>query len=203
MNIPGTERAFVVIGENIHTTRVLLRKGKLVGDDPNGVESIRFRDGDNNRRFLHIPEDVKKTQDYEEGRVKHLKIAIQQAMQDSEDGLDYLKRQIQRQEDAESDFLDLNVDEISLKEEEQKEAMRWLVKKVGALSATLPSSKFSKPGSKQAPTTPSACCSTRPHSSGPKSSKWPSRTMHRSWSLLPASPACPPALRSASITPTR
>ncbi|MDP6702511.1 MAG: hypothetical protein QGH25_22845, partial [Candidatus Latescibacteria bacterium] len=136
MNIPGTERAFVVIGENIHTTRVLLRKGKLVGDDPNGVESIRFRDGDNNRRFLHIPEDVKKTQDYEEGRVKHLKIAIQQAMQDSEDGLDYLKRQIQRQEDAESDFLDLNVDEISLKEEEQKEAMRWLVKKVGALSAT-------------------------------------------------------------------
>ena len=145
MNIPGTERAFVVIGENIHTTRVLLRKGKLVGDDPNVVESIRFRDGDNNRRFLNIPEDVKKTQDYEEGRVKHLKIAIQQAMQDSEDGLDYLKRQIQRQEDAQSDFLDLNVDEISLKEEEQKEAMRWLVKKVGALSATplsIDSSKF-------------------------------------------------------------
>ena len=117
MNIPGTERAFVVIGENIHTTRVLLRKGKLVGDDPNGVESIRFRDGDNNRRFLHIPEDVKKTQDYEEGRVKHLKIAIQQAMQNSEDGLDYLKRQIQRQEDAGSNFLDLNVDEISLGKE--------------------------------------------------------------------------------------
>ena len=55
MNIPGTERAFVVIGENIHTPRVLLRKGKLVGDDPNGVESIRFPDGNNNRRFLIIP----------------------------------------------------------------------------------------------------------------------------------------------------
>ena len=32
MNMPGTDRPFIVIGENIHTTRVLLRKGKLVGD---------------------------------------------------------------------------------------------------------------------------------------------------------------------------
>ena len=32
MNMPGTDRPFIVIGENIHTTRVLLRKGQLVGD---------------------------------------------------------------------------------------------------------------------------------------------------------------------------
>ncbi|MDE2812990.1 MAG: hypothetical protein OXM01_08205, partial [Gemmatimonadota bacterium] len=64
MNIPGTDRPFFVIGENIHTTRVVLRKGKLIGPDPQGVESVRFRDANNKRRFLQIPEAVKTTQDY-------------------------------------------------------------------------------------------------------------------------------------------
>ncbi len=136
MNIPGTDRPFVVIGENIHTTRVVLRKGKLIGADPQGVESVRFRDANNKRRFLQIPEEVKKTQDYEEGRVKHLKIAVQQAMLGNADGLDYLRRQVQRQEAAGTDFLDLNVDEISLKPAEQQEAMRWLVQAVSAMSQT-------------------------------------------------------------------
>ena len=136
MNIPGTDRPFFVIGENIHTTRVVLRKGKLIGPDPQGVESVRFRDADNKRRFLHIPEAVKTTQDYEEGRVKHLKIAVQQAMLGNADGLDYLGRQVQRQEAAGTDFLDLNVDEISLKPAERQEAMRWLVQAVSAMSPT-------------------------------------------------------------------
>ena len=136
MNIPGTDRSFVVIGENVHTTRVILRKGKLIGDDPQGVESVRFRDGESKRRFLEIPEKVKTTQDYEEGRVKHLKIAVQQAMLGSADAMDYIRRQVQRQDDAGTDFLDLNVDEISLKEEEQKESMRWLVGTVSAMTET-------------------------------------------------------------------
>jgi hypothetical protein len=136
MNIPGSDRSFVVIGENVHTTRVLLRKGKLIGADPQGTESVRFRDGEGKRRFLAIPEKVKTSQDYDEGRVKHLKIAVQQAMLGSEDGLDYIRRQVQRQDDAGTDFLDLNVDEISLKEEEQKEAMRWLVGTVTSMSET-------------------------------------------------------------------
>ena len=136
MNIPNTDRSFVVIGENVHTTRVILRKGKLIGDDPQGVESVRFRDGEGKRRFLEIPEKVKTTQDYEEGRVKHLKIAVQQAMLGSADAMDYIRRQVQRQDDAGTHFLDLNVDEISLKEEEQKESMRWLVGTVSAMSET-------------------------------------------------------------------
>ncbi len=136
MNIPGTDRSFVVIGENVHTTRVILRKGKLIGDDPQGVESVRFRDGESKRRFLEIPEKVKTTQDYEEGRVKHLKIAVQQAMLGSADAMDYIRRQVQRQDDAGTDFLDLNVDEISLKEEEQKESMRWLVGTVSTMTET-------------------------------------------------------------------
>ena len=136
MQIPGQDKDFIVIGENVHTTRVLLRKGKLVGPDPDGTESVRFRDGDNNKRFLHIPEAAKKTQDYEEGRVKHLKIAIEQAMAGQADGLDYIRRQVQRQVKAGTDFLDLNVDEISLRLEEQQQAMAWLVEAVCAMDPT-------------------------------------------------------------------
>ena len=165
MNIPGTDRPFFVIGENIHTTRVILRKGKLIGADPQGVESVRFRDANNKRRFLQIPEAVKTTQDYEEGRVKHLKIAVQQAMLGNADGLDYLRRQVQRQEAAGTDFLDLNVDEISLKPTERQEAMRWLVQAVSAMSQTalaIDSSQLDTlaVGLEAGPTTLSAYCST-------------------------------------------
>ena len=134
MNILTTDQPFIVVGENIHTTRVLSRKGKLIAKDAAGLESIRFRDVDNNRRLLAIPEATRKTQDYEEGRVKHLKIAVGQAMADNRDAFDYIARQVQRQEQAGADFLDLNVDEISIRIEEQQEAMRWLVDAVHGMS---------------------------------------------------------------------
>ncbi len=134
MKIDGREGEFIVIGENIHTTRVVLRKGKLVTKNPDGMEAVRYYDTQKKRRYLVIPEEVKRTQDYEEGRVKYVKIAVQAAMSgqepDAGEGLAYLHRLVQRQVDAGADFLDLNVDEISLRLEEQKEAMQWLVRTV-------------------------------------------------------------------------
>ena len=125
-------REFIIIGENVHTTRVVLRKGKLVTNNPDGVESVRYLDSRKKRRYLTIPEDEKKTQDYEEGRVKHVKIAVQAAMtgegDEASEGLNYVHRLVQRQVDAGADFIDLNVDEISLRPQEQKEAMQWLVR---------------------------------------------------------------------------
>ena len=132
MNLNGKE--FIIIGENVHTTRVVLRKGKLVTNNPDGVESVRYLDAGKKRRYLTIPEDAKKTQDYEEGRVKHVKIAVRAAMNgegsEASEGLNYLHRLVQRQVDAGADFIDLNVDEISLRPQEQKEAMQWLVREV-------------------------------------------------------------------------
>ena len=129
---------FIIIGENAHATRVVLRKGKLVTKNPDGVESVRYLDRNKKRRYLVIPEDIKKTQNYDEGRVKHVIIAIQAAMSGQEphasEGLEYLHRLVQRQVDAGTDFLDLNVDEISWRREEQKEAMRWLVQTVQEIS---------------------------------------------------------------------
>ena len=121
---------FIVIGENIHTTRVLRRKGNRISDLADGSPAVNYRTKAGEVRYLPIPEAYRNTQDYEEGRVKHVQIAVRAAMAggaEAAEGLRYLQRLAQRQEDAGAHFLDLNVDEISLRPEEQQAAMRWLV----------------------------------------------------------------------------
>lgn len=139
MKLPGVEREFIVIGENIHTTRIVLRNGKMVTVSPRGEEAIRYSTTDGESRYLVIPEEAKRTQDYEEGRIKHVKIAIQAAMSKSQpeatEGLEYLRQLVRRQLSAGADFLDLNVDEISLRPAEQKTAMQWLVQTVQEMSS--------------------------------------------------------------------
>jgi len=134
MKVPGLAREFVVIGENVHTTRIVLRNGKLVATNSDGLEAIRYPTAHGETRYLVIPEEAKRTQDYEEGRIKHVKIAIQAAMSGREpeaaEGMEYLRQLVKRQSIAGSNFLDLNVDEISLRPAEQKTAMQWLVQAV-------------------------------------------------------------------------
>ena len=138
MKLDGKNPEFTVIGENIHTTRVLLRKGKRVVVRPDGTEAVCYPGKQEETCYLSIPEELKHTQDYEEGRIKHVKVAIQSAMSgdsDSKEGYDYLLHLVQRQLAVGAHFLDLNVDEISLKLKEQKEAMRWLVETVQVMSS--------------------------------------------------------------------
>ena len=130
---------FIIIGENIHTTRIVRRKGKLVNERPNGDEAIRYLDNNKKRHYLVIPEKIKQTQDYQEGRVKHITVAIQSAMSgqgpESDEGMKYLYSLAQRQINDGADFLDLNVDEISVKPEEQQIAMKWIVKTIQPISS--------------------------------------------------------------------
>ena len=119
---------FVVIGENIHTTRVVLKKGPRFTAEGDG-EAVRFVSVDGEERLLRIPSSAKVGQDYANGQIKHVKIAIRLAMEggpDEESGLSYLAALIKNQEAAGADFLDLNVDEASLDRGEQEEAMAWL-----------------------------------------------------------------------------
>ncbi|MEW5978441.1 MAG: dihydropteroate synthase [Acidobacteriota bacterium] len=140
--MPGEEQVpkFIIVGENIHATRVVLRQGKLVTTNPEGVESVRYTDGQGAEHFLPIPEKVKQEQDYLEGRVKHVRIAVQLAMSGREpeasQGLAYLRYLVDRQVQSGADFLDLNVDEVSLRVADQKEAMKWLVKAVREMCPT-------------------------------------------------------------------
>jgi 5-methyltetrahydrofolate--homocysteine methyltransferase len=130
----GLDKEFVVIGENIHTTRVVLRNGKLTGAAPGGEEAVRYTTVDGETRWLVVPAEMKTRQDYEEGRIKHVMIAVRAAMAGEEEGMIYLRTLVEKQVRAGADFLDLNVDEISLKHAEQVKAMEWLVRMVEPLS---------------------------------------------------------------------
>ena len=65
---PIDPNSYIAIGENIHTTRVLLRKGKRIDVEDEG-EVVKYEAVDGLLRSMPIPETVKKTQDYDEGRV--------------------------------------------------------------------------------------------------------------------------------------
>ena len=124
---------FIVIGENIHTSRVVMRKGGRF-EPTEGAESVRYTDTEGEPRRLPVPEALKATQDYDEGRVKHVKLAIDLAMDEggahSEEGYRYLRSLVHDQERAGAHFLDLNVDEISVRREGQRAGMAWLVRAV-------------------------------------------------------------------------
>ena len=128
---------YIAVGENIHTTRVLLRKGKRI-EEADGQEVILYEAADGASRRLPIPDSVKSTQDYDEGRVKHVKIALAAAMEgvaeEAASGLAYLRALALHQEQAGATYLDINVDEFSLKPSEQKSAMEWLVGTVQTMS---------------------------------------------------------------------
>ena len=138
MNPQGLNRPFYVIGENIHTTRSLLCEGRLVVTSPSGEESVRYTTTAGETRYLRIPEEFKSRQDYQEGKVKHVMMAVRAAMSGVEsaagEAMIYLRTLVERQVRAGADFLDLNVDELSWNRDEQKAAMDWLVRALEPLS---------------------------------------------------------------------
>ena len=126
---------FIIIGENIHATRIIPRSSPRMGTDQHGREAVVFEDGAGTTRHLPIPEAERETRDYRDGRIKHVRVAVQMAMQgeepDASTALAYLEAMVRSQVGAGADYLDLNVDEVSLQTSEQIEAMRWLVRTVG------------------------------------------------------------------------
>lgn len=128
--------SFTTIGENVHTTRIIRRRDARIGLDEQGREAIAFTDVSGADRWLPISETEQKTMEYEEGRVKHVRNAVRTAMAQGDDAdvaHAYLHSVAQRQVDAGAAFLDINVDEISVKLDDQKAAMRWLVGALGPL----------------------------------------------------------------------
>jgi 5-methyltetrahydrofolate--homocysteine methyltransferase len=128
---------FIIIGENVHTTRVLTRKSPRFALK-DGQEGLTFTSPDGAVHFLPIPEKMKQSQDYQEGRIKHVKLAVQSAMGVdaalAKTGQAYLHLLVDQQEKAGAHFLDVNVDEISIKPADQKAAMTWLAQFVQSAS---------------------------------------------------------------------
>ena len=130
-------RRFTIIGENIHATRVVQRTGKRVGSTPDGRDALLFAGPDGADRVLPIPDGIRETQDFENGKVKHVQAAIRAAMSGGPDagaGAGYIAWMVERQVAAGADYLDLNVDELSTREEDQQAAMAWIVRAIGELT---------------------------------------------------------------------
>ncbi len=136
MTEPGD---FVVIGENIHATRVVRRADSRVGVDVNGREAISFVDASGERRWLPVSEAEQQSTAYLEGKIKHVRLAIRTAMAgvepDAATALAYLEAIVRGQLAGGADYLDLNVDEVSIHASEQTEAMRWLARTVASWTA--------------------------------------------------------------------
>ena len=109
---------------------MLSKNSERISADEQGAEAIVFVDEDGKTRHLTIPEEEKKAQAYQEGRIKHVRLAVRLAMAgqgpDASTALCYLKALARRQIKAGAQFLDVNVDEVSNKLAEQLEAMNFI-----------------------------------------------------------------------------
>ncbi len=146
MRLDRAGNRFLVIGENIHCTRVLRRTGRHAQELPDGGVGIVFEDAAGARRVLPVHPDLVPTRDFTQGKIKHVASAVLWGL----DGLPgrqggpnasaehaataaaYVQALARRQEAAGADWLDLNADEISPDPGRRAEAIAWLVMAVEA-----------------------------------------------------------------------
>jgi 5-methyltetrahydrofolate--homocysteine methyltransferase len=127
-------KQLIVVGENIHCTRVYKVGGSFVKPVAGGHAVVYG--GKDDTRYLPIPEPFLKTADWENGKIKHCAVAVWQGLHGDAAGkaaaVDYLRYQAQRQEKADAAFLDINVDEFSTDIAERCRAIQWVAEVVQA-----------------------------------------------------------------------
>ncbi len=124
MKIPS----FLIVGENIHCTRIFKVGGKNVGPNKTGRPVITYAVG-REMRELPVPDGFVQGGDWAAGKVKHCAVAVWQGLyggaSEKAAAVDYLKTLARRQEELGASWLDINVDEFSTDVEERIRAMRW------------------------------------------------------------------------------
>lgn len=121
---------FLVVGENIHATRVLRRSGRHVIEGPGGAFAVAFTDADGLQRSLPVHPAVAGARDFGAGRVKHVASAVRWGLDDGPEAaiaVAYVRALAERQEAAGADYLDLNVDEVAADSATRVAAIEWLV----------------------------------------------------------------------------
>jgi len=120
---------YIIVGENIHCTRIRMTSGKFVETDSAGRSYLLFKDSGKADR-LPLPEAFTSSDDWQAGKVRHVDAAIHQGMKGSPEeraaGERYIQAMAKEQEAAGAWFLDLNVDEFSMDPAEKLRAVVWL-----------------------------------------------------------------------------
>ena len=132
MRLDRLGQPFLVIGENIHATRVLKRTGRHAAELSDGRVGIGFDDA-GEWRILPVHPALVAAKDYANGRIKHVASAIRWGLDGGEHAKTaaaYVRVMAARQEAAGANWLDLNVDEVSADSGTRAEAIAWLVSTV-------------------------------------------------------------------------
>ncbi len=127
---------FVIIGENIHTSRVVRRDGPRIGTTADGGPAVRVP-MDGGEALLPVAAVIQDTREFNAGRVKHVMAAVLEGMTNGADAAiaaAYVRWMAARQIAGGAAYLDLNVDEISPDLDGRLEAMAWLVQVIGPVS---------------------------------------------------------------------
>ena len=127
--------SFIVIGENIHTSRVVKRDGPRIAET-DGVFAVRVP-MPSGEALLPVPYQVQDTREFRSGRVKHVMVAVMEGVADGPDAAvaaEYVRWIAASQIAGGAAYLDLNVDEISPDVDGRLAAMDWLVRIVGPAS---------------------------------------------------------------------
>ncbi len=127
---------FIVIGENIHTSRVVRRDGSRIAQTASGQPAVRVP-VDGGEALLPVAPVIQETREFTAGRVKHVMAAVLEGMKNGPDAdiaAAYVRWMAARQVAGGAAYLDLNVDEVSPDVDGRLGAMAWLVRVVGPFS---------------------------------------------------------------------
>jgi cobalamin-dependent methionine synthase I len=136
MSASEVTRPFIVIGENIHASRVVRAEGSRIARTAAGQPAVRVPI-DQAEALLPVPPVIQETREFASGRVKHVMTAVLEGTRNGPDAdvaAAYVRWMATRQIAGGAAYLDLNVDEISPDVDGRLESMAWLVKVVGPVS---------------------------------------------------------------------
>jgi 5-methyltetrahydrofolate--homocysteine methyltransferase len=135
VRLDRTGSPFLVVGENIHATRILKRTGRHAAELEDGTVAIAFDAPDGSREALPVHPETAAARDFAAGKIKHVASAIRWGLGGgawADTAAAYIRAMAARQEAAGADWLDLNADEVAADPDTRADAMRWLVQVVEA-----------------------------------------------------------------------
>lgn len=122
-------RKFIVIGENIHCSRIYKVGGSFVKPCAKGAYALVYT-VDGQEQCVPIPQHILESEAWAKGKVKHAAVAMWQGFYGDDAGrqagVAYLENMARVQESYGASFLDVNVDEFSNDLDERVRLMQWV-----------------------------------------------------------------------------